>query len=243
MAGLLGGPATGRSSVADGMRRPGVGGSPARSDTGGTSRAPAGQQANTPPGAGGSGSIAAGGLGSAGQRGGLASQEAGPAPACAPADLQAAINALSAGTGGQELAFVELRDTSARPCSVAGYPGVDLLGPAGQVLPTSVQAVAFYPETVVTLRPDTPAIEAGRPLPGQGVVGVFFNADLSPSGLCLAPQVENATWLVLRLPRGGAFVLPARAPAEFGGREIASCRGALQVSAVAPAMDARVAGG
>jgi hypothetical protein len=70
---------------------------------------------------------------------------------CGAAELSAFVvrSGVAAGSVGQTIA---LRNTSPRSCTLYGYPGLVMLGPAGQPLPTHVERGSS-----TTVRPEQPA--------------------------------------------------------------------------------------
>jgi hypothetical protein len=77
---------------------------------------------------------------------------------CAAADLTGAI-AGSSGAAGTIETTVALKNTTAKPCTLAGYPGLLLHGPTGAALPTNVVRKGSYSFTAMA--PTTVTVSPG----------------------------------------------------------------------------------
>jgi hypothetical protein len=153
-------------------------------------------------------------------------------PACRAGQLSAGMPHISAGTGGQQAAFVELRNTGPASCALGGYARVSLLSASGSSLPTRVSDDPLYPRRVVLLPADTGPVIPGRPSQGHGYIMVIFNEYNSAAGLCSAAQIEHPASLAVTLPGSDTVLrVPARAT-DGSGKAVASCRGDLQVTPV-----------
>jgi hypothetical protein len=153
-------------------------------------------------------------------------------PPCAAGQLAAGMPHISAGTGGQQAAFVELRNSGTWSCALTGYPGLALLGPGGRPMHAHVADEALFPVRYVLLPAGTGAIIPGRPSQGHAYVMVLFNTYDSPSGLCSAGQIERPVALALTLP-GSHTVLRVPSHASDGsGKGVASCHGQIGVTPV-----------
>lgn len=155
-------------------------------------------------------------------------------PACQLSSLQAELTSVTADSGGEETAFVELRNPGTAACTLQGYPTLSLLSAAGAKLPSTTAESDAYRLATVTLTPGTPTITPGHPVAGHGYLAILYNGEIGPRGQCTSAQLERpASVLITQYPQSSGVTVSAKAPAGPQGpaRSITSCGGALAVSA------------
>lgn len=151
-------------------------------------------------------------------------------PACALSRLQVALPAITAGTGGDQAAFLEFRNTGPGPCTLIGYPGVVALDSAGRPLGGQVVRRPSYPDREVLLPAGSAPIAAGQPNPAHGYATVVFNTFRSSTGLCAQDQIEQPAWLGVSLPGEPGQVRVSATAADGSGKRVQACRGDLAVT-------------
>jgi hypothetical protein len=141
---------------------------------------------------------------------------------------------VSAGSGGDQAAFVELRNTTGAACQLHGEPVVQMLSTGGTPLPTAQHPVALYRPAPVALPAGTAAIRPGALTDGHAYLAVVFNAARDrQGGLCNPPDVTIPAALTIALPSGGGTMRVDATAADGSGKKVQSCRGQLGVSVFA----------
>jgi hypothetical protein len=159
---------------------------------------------------------------------------AGTLPMCQAGSLSALLTTVSAGSGGDQAAFVEFRNEAATACRLEGQPTVRMLAPSGASLPTTLHAVALYRTAPVALQAHSVPIRPGTLNEGHAYLAVVFNAARDQQAhLCNPPEVTTPSSLAITLP-GGAGTLTVSATAGDGsGKHVQACHGELGVSVYA----------
>lgn len=154
--------------------------------------------------------------------------------ACRLDSLEAELTSVTADTGGEETAFVELRNPGTAACTLEGYPTLELLSATGATLPATTAESDAYRLATVTLTPGSAPITPGHPAAGHGYLAILYNGEIGPHGQCTSAQLERpSSVLITQYPQRSGVTVSATAPAGPQGpaRSITSCGGALAVSA------------
>lgn len=120
-----------------------------------------------------------------------ATTSAGPTPGgrCAVSQLQAARGPGGGAAAGHIVANIVLRNSSATPCTLDGYPGLQMLDAHGHSLPTVVErgaamGLAAVPPALVTLAPGASASFSlayeDVPVGGEGVCPTSAQLEVTP---------------------------------------------------------------
>lgn len=112
-----------------------------------------------------------------------------PAPACQTAQLHGSFGTLDAGAGQRYVPLV-LTNIARNPCSLSGYPSVQLVGVGGQPIPTDVVRIDTGSVTRVTVSPGHRVSSVlhwiGIPLSDEAQTGPCeatpSHADITPPG-------------------------------------------------------------
>jgi hypothetical protein len=98
-------------------------------------------------------------------------------PRCHTSDLTGSFTVVRGSAGAGNIVYnLDLKNTSSHPCTVYGYPGMQLLDAQHKPLPTTVQRSPIVAKTYVTLIPNGDASASARfspdvPGPGEPVSG------------------------------------------------------------------------
>lgn len=139
---------------------------------------------------------------------------------CATTDLSGAFVITPGSAGAGHITYtIRLTNTTSRPCTLYGHPGLLLLGVNNAPVPTHVQWNAIVPNRLLTLAPNASASASARFSPDIPGTGDATSGNCQPTAahIRITPPDETTSLV--------ATVAPATPVCE---------RGALSVSALAP---------
>jgi hypothetical protein len=125
---------------------------------------------------------------------------------CPTTDLSGAVTGTSGAAGTVEVT-VGLKSTSAATCVLTGYPGLQLLGPGGSALPTSVQRKGNYSFTAAA--PTTVTLADGQ--------SAYFNIGYSDVPAGGETSCPTSTSLEVTPPDATDHLVVVAALAPCGG--------------------------
>lgn len=153
-------------------------------------------------------------------------------PMCTNGQLQAVLASVSAGSAGDQAAFVELRNNGTAACRLQGQPTVQMLAESGTPLRTVETLATLYREAPVALPVGTPPLQPGALVEGHAYLAVIFNPVHDTAGaMCSPPDVTSPAGLSVALPAGSVTV--DATAADGSGKRVQACRGQLRVSVFA----------